>query len=154
MKHARWIICLALAFLPWAAVNPVSAAGGAYVGGRFQGRIPYSCDGNHNDPDDWAASPVTLAILAEAGLKERLVHFMIEAMEAQGDWKSPGGKTPHATLYSAIIREIATKGTVPGSEKLNAASLRPTARSLFGPTSPTRPTDRAFSRCRRRMVDR
>ena len=23
---------------------------------------------------------------------------------------SPGGKTPHATLYSAIIREIAWKG--------------------------------------------
>jgi hypothetical protein len=35
---------------------------------------------------------------------------MIEAMESQGLWKSPGGKTPHATLYSAIIREIATKG--------------------------------------------
>jgi len=24
--------------------------------------------------------------------------------------RSPNGKTPHATLYSAIIREIATKG--------------------------------------------
>jgi hypothetical protein len=35
---------------------------------------------------------------------------MIEAAEAKGYWKSPGGKTPHATLYSAIIREIATKG--------------------------------------------
>lgn len=35
---------------------------------------------------------------------------MIEAMTAKGLWKSPGGKTPHATLYSAILREIATKG--------------------------------------------
>jgi hypothetical protein len=35
---------------------------------------------------------------------------MIEAMTAQALWTSPGGKTPHATLYSAIIREIATKG--------------------------------------------
>ena len=34
---------------------------------------------------------------------------MIEAAEAKGYWKSPGGKTPHATLYSAIIREIATR---------------------------------------------
>jgi hypothetical protein len=42
---------------------------------RLRGRLAYSCDGNHNDPDDWAASPVTLAILAEAGLKDRLVHF-------------------------------------------------------------------------------
>ena len=35
---------------------------------------------------------------------------MVEAAEAKGYWKSPGGKTPHATVYSAIIREIANKG--------------------------------------------
>ena len=35
---------------------------------------------------------------------------MIEAMAAKGLWTSPGGQTPHATLYSAIIREVATKG--------------------------------------------
>ena len=35
---------------------------------------------------------------------------MIAAAEAKGYWKSPGGKTPHATLYSAIIREIKVKG--------------------------------------------
>jgi hypothetical protein len=31
---------------------------------------------------------------------------MIEAMGAKGYWKSPGGKTPAATLYSAILREL------------------------------------------------
>ena len=36
---------------------------------------------------------------------------MIEAMAAKGLWASPGGKTPHATLYSAILREIDTKGS-------------------------------------------
>ena len=35
---------------------------------------------------------------------------MIEAMAAKGLWTSPGGKTPHATLYSAILREIDAKG--------------------------------------------
>lgn len=35
---------------------------------------------------------------------------MIEAMAAKGLWASPGGKTPAATLYSAILREIGTKG--------------------------------------------
>ncbi|MGD9722627.1 MAG: HTH domain-containing protein [Pirellulales bacterium] len=35
---------------------------------------------------------------------------MIEAMAAKGLWTSPDGKTPHATLYSAILREIGTKG--------------------------------------------
>jgi hypothetical protein len=35
---------------------------------------------------------------------------LIEAMASQKLWTSPGGKTPHATLYSAIIREISVKG--------------------------------------------
>lgn len=35
---------------------------------------------------------------------------MIEAMSAKGYWTSPGGKTPHATLYAAILREINVKG--------------------------------------------
>jgi len=36
---------------------------------------------------------------------------MVEAALAKNLWKSPGGKTPHATVYSAIIREIAAKGS-------------------------------------------
>ena len=35
---------------------------------------------------------------------------MIEHMAAKGYWKSPGGQTPNATLYAAIIREIKVKG--------------------------------------------
>ena len=35
---------------------------------------------------------------------------MIEAMATKKLWTSPGGKTPAATLYSAILREINTKG--------------------------------------------
>lgn len=31
---------------------------------------------------------------------------MISAMVDQGLWESPGGKTPHATLYSAILRDM------------------------------------------------
>jgi CubicO group peptidase (beta-lactamase class C family) len=60
-------------------------AAGPYVNGTFRGRIAYSCDGNHNDPDDWAASPVGLAILAEAGLKDRLVHFDYNSILPQND---------------------------------------------------------------------
>ncbi|GJQ29722.1 MAG: hypothetical protein HBSAPP03_16060 [Phycisphaerae bacterium] len=48
---------------------------------------------------------------------------MIAAMEAKGLWKSPGGKTPEATLYAAIIREIAAKGT--------AARFRKHERGVF-----------------------
>jgi hypothetical protein len=35
---------------------------------------------------------------------------MIQQMAAKGYWTSPGGKTPQATLFSAILREIQTKG--------------------------------------------
>ena len=35
---------------------------------------------------------------------------LIEAMARQKLWTSPGGKTPQATLYAALIREIASKG--------------------------------------------
>ena len=35
---------------------------------------------------------------------------LIEAMAAKGYWSSPGGQTPEATLYSAILREVTTKG--------------------------------------------
>lgn len=35
---------------------------------------------------------------------------LVEAMQAQGLWSSPGGATPDATLYASILREINTKG--------------------------------------------
>src|SRR5262245_50571115 len=35
---------------------------------------------------------------------------MIQAMAAKGYWTSPGGKTPAATLYAAILRELSVKG--------------------------------------------
>jgi hypothetical protein len=34
---------------------------------------------------------------------------MIDAMATKGYWKSPDGKTPDRTLYSAILREIVVK---------------------------------------------
>ena len=35
---------------------------------------------------------------------------MIETMAAKKLWTSPNGKTPAATLYAAILRELTTKG--------------------------------------------
>ena len=48
-------------------------------------------------------------VLEESG-QPMTAKEMVEAAEAKGYWKSPGGKTPHATVYSAIIREIKVKG--------------------------------------------
>lgn len=44
---------------------------------------------------------------------------MIEAMATKGLWKSPGGKTPHATLYAAILRELNDKGAEARFEKVD-----------------------------------
>lgn len=64
------ILLLAAFFAPHAFGD-----GRPFDGKSFHGRIAYSADGNFNDPDDWIASPVALAILAECGAKDRLVHF-------------------------------------------------------------------------------
>lgn len=57
---------------------------------------------------------------------------MIEAMAAQGYWTSPGGATPWATLYSALIREIANKGDEARFTKVN--------RGQFALSATTKPT--------------
>jgi HB1, ASXL, restriction endonuclease HTH domain len=51
---------------------------------------------------------------------------MIEAMSKKGYWSSPGGRTPHATLYSAIIREIANKGKESRFKKTEAGQFAAT----------------------------
>jgi hypothetical protein len=48
-------------------------------------------------------------VLAEAGVG-MTTQEMIGAMAIKGYWSSPGGKTPSSTLYSALTREIDTKG--------------------------------------------
>ena len=48
-------------------------------------------------------------VLAESG-QPMSCKEIIETMAKKGYWSSPGGKTPSATLYSGIIKEIATKG--------------------------------------------
>jgi hypothetical protein len=48
-------------------------------------------------------------VLEEAGQPMTCLG-MIEAMATKGYWTSPGGATPAATLYSAILREINAKG--------------------------------------------
>lgn len=40
-----------------------------------EGRIAVSSDGNEHDHDDWAATPLTLALLSAAGLQDELVIY-------------------------------------------------------------------------------
>src|SRR5260221_10467866 len=56
-----------------------------------------------------SALDAAVRVLEEAG-QPMTCPEMIEAMAAKGYWTSPKGATPAATLYSAVLREIAAKG--------------------------------------------
>ena len=61
-----------------------------------------------------AEKPKRMSAIAAAaqvvGAEPMTVRAMMEQMAARGLWASQAGKTPEATLYAAIIREIAAKG--------------------------------------------
>ena len=56
-------------------------------------------------------------VLAKAG-KPMRAQELIAAMAEQNLWKSPCGKTPHATLYAAMMREARDKGSASRFKKL------------------------------------
>ena len=60
-------------------------------------------------PKKLSALDAAAQVLAESG-QPMNTREMIETLAAKKLWTSPGGKTPHATLYSAILREINEKG--------------------------------------------
>jgi hypothetical protein len=74
-----------------------------------------------------SAIDAAVKVLGEAG-QAMTTPEMIEAMASKGYWSSPGGKTPAATLYSSILRELDIKGeqsrfvkAAPGRFALRAA---------------------------------
>ena len=60
-------------------------------------------------PKKLSALDAAARVLGESG-QAMNCQEIIEAMAAKGYWTSPGGKTPSATLYSSILRELKTKG--------------------------------------------
>ena len=60
-------------------------------------------------PKKLSALDAAARVLGESG-QAMNCQEMIEAMASKGYWSSPGGKTPSATLYSSILRELKTKG--------------------------------------------
>lgn len=60
------LIVLAISFLNVTAQKPVW---------QGKGRIIISSDGNEHDHDDWAATPLSLALLAASGLQDRVTLY-------------------------------------------------------------------------------
>jgi hypothetical protein len=63
------------------------------------------------EPKKPSALDAAAKVLAEAG-QPMNCQEMIKVMAEKGHWTPPAGKTPAATLYSAIIREIKVTGAI------------------------------------------
>ncbi len=61
-------------------------------------------------PKRVSALDAAAQVLAKAG-KPMRAKELIAAMAEHGLWKSPAGRTPHATLYAAMFRESRDKGS-------------------------------------------
>ena len=76
-----------------------------------------------------SALNAAVQVLAETG-RPMNCREMIEAMAEKGHWSSPAGKTPASTLYSAILRELDSKGSAARFQKVERGrfTLSPNAR--------------------------
>jgi hypothetical protein len=127
MKNILTLILLII--LVWITFASSPCSGGS-PGGRdwVSGRIAWSCDGNHNDPDDWAASPVALAIFAACGTRDRLVHFDYNCILPQTD---PEWERTHAeSVLGAADRFGYDRGVFHDCQKDLAGALASIARAI------------------------
>jgi hypothetical protein len=89
--------------------RPESVASGAPATAPKHSRTRQPTAEPTSDGQRLSAISAAAKVLEEA-TEPLSVKQMVEAMASKGYWSSPGGKTPHATLHSAIQREIASKG--------------------------------------------
>jgi hypothetical protein len=111
---------------PGAETTPPAEATQAAVPGtqpeaKKRGRAPKAK--KDTGPKKLSAIDAAAKVLAEAG-EPMDCQTMIKTMAEKGYWTSPGGRTPAATLYSAILRELQTKG--------NDSRFKKTERGKFG----------------------
>ncbi len=85
------------------------AKGGKAAKGATDAKAPKAKPAKAAKPKRISALDAAAKVLAESDHPLRAID-MVELMHAKGLWTSPGGKTPEATLYAAVIREISSKG--------------------------------------------
>lgn len=72
MRWGKWAGTVAMAA---AVVLPTATAEARQPPWQGKGRVAVSSDGNEHDHDDWAATPLSLALLAARGLQDRLALY-------------------------------------------------------------------------------
>ena len=103
------------------AKTSVAKTTGAKTTGQSRAKKAKGAD-RQRKPKRVSALDAAAQVLSKAG-KPMGAQELIAAMAEQGLWKSPAGKTPHATLYAAMLREVAAKGS--------ASRFRKVDRGLF-----------------------
>ena len=88
-------------------------------------------------PKKLSALDAAAQVLAEGG-GSMTTKELIEAMAAKKLWESPNGKTPAATLYAAILREIATKGKEARFKKTEPGKFAATKHATEGEPAPAK----------------
>jgi hypothetical protein len=86
-----------------ARTRPEAAARGPEEAATAAKTTPVATEGK------LSALDAAAKVLAQAGTA-MTCHQLIAVMGQKGYWSSPKGLTPAATLYSAILREVKTKG--------------------------------------------
>jgi hypothetical protein len=103
-----------------AGAPPVSPGTGKE--GRKPRAAKVKAKGGDGTAQRLSALDAAARVLAEAG-RAMTCPEMIAAMAEKGYWASPAGRTPSATLYSALLREVTTRGA--------RARFRKAGRGLF-----------------------
>ena len=98
-----------------AVVETMDAATKAEVGAKS---AKAKKDDGEKRPKRISALDAAAQVLAKAG-KPMKAQELIAAMAEQNLWKSPAGKTPHATLYAAMMRDARDKGSASRFRKVD-----------------------------------
>ena len=115
------------------------ASEGPFDGRNFKGRIAWSSDGNFNDEDDWAASPVALAIFAQFGVKAKLAHFDYNSILT-----APSRNGSARTKSASAAPRNDTDTTQPFFTTAGRTSMA-RSKALEKPSTPPRQTIRCIS---------
>jgi hypothetical protein len=90
-------------------VQTVATEGQTEAASESTTKKPRSKKGKTEKPKRVSGLDAAAMVLESTGTPMNAKEI-VETAVAKNLWKSPGGKTPHATVYSAILREIAAKG--------------------------------------------
>jgi len=111
--------------------SAMGVTGRAALGTRTKGKAKSPKPAKEKKATRVSALDAAARVLADAAAPMRAKEMVAE-MEAKGLWKSPGGKTPEATLYAAIIREIAARGSEARFQKRERGVFAATAHAKAG----------------------